>query len=206
MRAGFITLEGGEGAGKSSQLVAIKNWLSERNGNFVVTREPGGTELGERIREILLHHSGEMSAESETMLLFAARVEHLTQVIRPALAAGKLVLCDRFTDATYAYQGGGRGLASARIAELERWVQGELRPDLTILLDVPVDTGLQRTKRRGPADRFEREHGEFLQRVREAYLARARGEPERIRRVDASLPMREVTQRITAILCEFLDD
>lgn len=200
----FITLEGGEGAGKSTQLIALKTWLQTQGREVVLTREPGGTELGERIREILLHHAGSMAIETETMLMFAARAEHLAQVIRPALAAGKTVLCDRFTDATYAYQGGGRGLALSRIAELEHWVQGSLRPDLTILLDVPVDTGLQRANQRGAPDRFEREQRVFLERVRQAYLARAGGDPRRIRVVDAALAQSEVTRAVVDILQDFL--
>ena len=206
MRRGlFVTLEGGEGAGKSTQLDAVKDWLQHRGYEVVATREPGGTDLGERIREILLHHSGEMAVETETLLMFAARAEHLARVIKPALSAGKIVLCDRFTDATYAYQGGGRGMESARIAELERWVQGGLRPDLTILLDIPTDLGSQRAARRGTSDRFEREHGGFLERVRNAYLARANGEPKRVRIVDAARGESEVTRAVTDALRHFLD-
>lgn len=204
-RAFFITLEGGEGAGKSTQLVAIKDWLQGRGYEVVVTREPGGTEVGERIREILLNHSEDISVEAETMLMFAARAEHLARVIRPALAAGKTVLCDRFTDATYAYQGGGRGLALSRIAELEQWVQGDLRPDLTILLDISVEAGLQRAKTRGAPDRFERESHAFLERVRKTYLGRAREEQARIRVVDASPMPSEVTQTVVGVLRDFMN-
>jgi dTMP kinase len=206
MRRGlFITFEGGEGAGKSTQLEAIKDWLQDQGRVVVVTREPGGTALGERIREILLHHSGDMTVEAETLLMFSARVEHLARVIQPALSSGKIVLCDRFTDATYAYQGGGRGLPAARIAELERWVQGDLRPNLTIVFDVAVDTGLRRAVRRAAPDRFEREQRAFLERVRQTYLARAQREPKRFRVVDASLTRAEVTRATIAILEDFLN-
>lgn len=199
-RALFITLEGGEGAGKSTQLEAMKDWLISRGREVLVTREPGGTPLGERVREILLQPAGEMTVETETLLIFAARAEHLARVIRPALAAGKTVLCDRFTDATYAYQGGGRGLPRARIAELEGWVQDGLRPDLTILLDLPVEMGLKRAARRGQPDRFEREQRAFFERVRAAYLTAAAREPRRVRVIDASANTREVTQAIVATL------
>lgn len=207
MRRGlFITLEGGEGAGKSTQLEAVKDWLVGRGRGVIVTREPGGTPLGERIRELLLHSAGAMAAEAETLLVFAARAEHLARVIRPALAAGKTVLCDRFTDATYAYQGGGRGVPAARIAELERWAQGDLRPDLTLLLDVPVDVGLQRAEGRSTPDRFEREQQAFFERVRRSYLAGAAREPQRVRVIDASRGPAEVTRAIIAVLEQWLHD
>lgn len=201
----FVTLEGGEGAGKSTQLEAIKDWLQDRGQAVVVTREPGGTALGERIRDVLLHHSGDMTVEAETLLMFSARMEHLARVIQPALSSGKVVLCDRFTDATYAYQGGGRGLPAARIAELERWVQGDLRPNLTIVFDIGVDAGLRRVARRAAPDRFEREQHAFLERVRQTYLARARHEPKRFRVVDASLTQAEVTRAAIAIFEDFLN-
>ena len=200
----FITLEGGEGAGKSTQLLAARDWLQHQGRDVVLTREPGGTVLGERIREILLHHSGEMAVNTETLLMFAARAEHLAGVIHPALSAGKTVLCDRFTDATYAYQGGGRGLAATRIAELEQWVQGDLRPNLTILLDVSVKVGTGRAAKRGVPDRFESEQGDFLERVRNSYLARARAEPKRIRIVDATRGESDVTRAMIDVLREFL--
>jgi dTMP kinase len=204
-RGRFITLEGGEGAGKSTQLAAVRDWLVARGHEVLVTREPGGTPLGERLRELLLHEAGDMSAETETLLVFAARAEHLARVIRPALAAGTTVVCDRFTDATYAYQGGGRGLGIERIAALERWVQQDLRPDLTILLDLPVAQGLARAGNRGAPDRFEREQVAFFERVRAAYLAAAAREPARVRVVDATLDAAEVTRRIVAILEDVLD-
>jgi dTMP kinase len=202
----FITLEGGEGAGKSTQLLVVADWLRRRGRDVVVTREPGGTTLGEKIREIVLHHSNEMTVEAEALLMFAARAEHMAKVIQPALSAGKTVLCDRFTDATYAYQGGGGGLTATRIAQLERWVQGDLRPHLTILLDLPVDVGLRRASTRGTPDRFEREQQDFLKRVRAAYLARAAAEPGRIKVVDAGLPETKVTEAVIAFLGDYLDD
>ena len=195
-RGYFITLEGGEGAGKSTALPFVRDWLRQAGHEVVVTREPGGTELGERVRELLLHRRElHMCTETETLLMFAARAEHLAQVIRPALAAGKTVLCDRFTDATYAYQGGGRGLPAARIAELESWVQGALRPDLTLLLDVPVETGLMRANQRSAPDRFERE-----QRVRATYLKRARHEPQRVHVIDAARDLAAVQTQLQAVL------
>ena len=201
-RGVFITLEGGEGAGKRTQVAAVQRWLERAGRNVLVTREPGGTDVGERIREVLLHARGTMSVEAEALLMFAARAEHIARVIRPALDQAKWVVCDRFTDATYAYQGGGRGLAAARIALLEDWVQGNLRPDLTILLDVPTDIGLGRAGQRGVLDRFEREERDFFERVRKAYLAAAARDPKRIRIVDASADEAEVTRRIAAILQE----
>lgn len=201
----FITLEGGEGAGKSTQLRAIEGWLRRRGRDVVVTREPGGTELGERIRELLLHKDGQPTAETETLLMFAARAEHVARVIRPALEAGRTVLCDRFTDATYAYQGGGRGLAPEQIKILEDWVQGGLRPDLTLLLDVPVTVGLQRAGGRSAPDRFEREGESFFERVRSAYLAMAEREPQRVRVVTTMGAVEQTTREIERVLAEVLD-
>ncbi len=199
----FITVEGGEGAGKSTMLAFMRDWLAQAGRDVVVTREPGGTPLGERVRDILLHaRELHMTAETETLLMFAARAEHLERVIRPALDAGKTVLCDRFTDATYAYQGGGRGLSIERIAQLEAWVQGALRPNLTLLLDVPVDVGLKRANQRSEPDRFEREQQEFFERVRATYLERARREPQRLRVIDASRTPAEVQHQITSVLVE----
>ena len=198
----FITLEGGEGAGKSTQIAVVRQWAEAQGHAAVVTREPGGTELGERVRQVLLDARGSMAPETETLLMFAARAEHLTQVIRPALAQGKWVICDRFTDATYAYQGGGRGLARERIAELEAWVQGDLRPDLTLVLDLPVETGMGRAGQRGALDRFEQESHAFFQRVRETYLAAAAREPDRLHVIDASGSPAEVSRRILEILTE----
>ncbi len=199
----FITVEGGEGAGKSTMLAFMRDWLIKAGRDVVVTREPGGTPLGERVRDILLHaRELHMTAETEALLMFAARAEHLERVIRPALDAGKTVLCDRFTDATYAYQGGGRGLSVERIAQLEAWVQGALRPNLTLLLDVPVDVGLKRANQRSAPDRFEREQQEFFERVRATYLERAQREPRRLRVIDASRTPAEVQQQIADVLRE----
>lgn len=201
----FITLEGGEGAGKTTHLSRIRQWCEQRGLPVVVTREPGGTELGERVRELLLHPHAEMSSDTELLLMFAARSEHLAHVIRPALARGDTVLCDRFTDATYAYQGGGRGISPERIAALENWTQGDLRPHLTLLFDVPVEVGLKRAGRRGAPDRFEREAQEFFNRVRATYLARAAQEPKRIRVIDASLSFDDVDREVASVLQEAMD-
>lgn len=199
----FITLEGGEGAGKSTNLAFTREWLQRSGREVIVTREPGGTELGERIRDILLHrHELHISPESETLLMFAARAEHITKVIRPALAVGKIVLCDRFTDATYAYQGGGRGIPAERIAVIEDWVQGDLQPDLTLLFDVSVEAGRQRAGQRSEPDRFEQENNDFFTRVRRAYLARAASDPRRVHIIDASQSLPRVEQQITSVLEE----
>jgi dTMP kinase len=201
----LITLEGGEGAGKSTALTFMRDWLTRGGYAVEVTREPGGTMLGERVRELLLHAEKiDISPDTEVLLLFAARAEHLERVVRPALEKGVTVLSDRFTDATYAYQGGGHGVATERIAALESWVQGELRPDLTLLFDVPVETGLTRAaERRATFDRFESRDRDFLERVRHAYLERAASEPKRIRTIDASRPLGEVERSIAAVLREF---
>lgn len=204
MRGRFITLEGTEGVGKTTQLGYLQATLEARGIEVVATREPGGTSLGEAIRGLVLdHRHREMDADTELLLMFAARAQHLTQVIRPALEAGRWVLCDRFTDATYAYQGGGRGVNPARIAELERFVQGDLRPDLTLLLDAPVETGLERAGRRGSADRFEQETLAFFQRVREAYLRRAAAAPERYRVIAADRPVETVRDELAQVLQAF---
>lgn len=201
MTGQFITLEGIEGAGKSSQLVFIRAWLARAGKTVVQTREPGGTPLGEKIREVLLDHRNDaMAADTELLLMFAARAQHLAQVVRPALARGDWVLCDRFTDATYAYQGGGRGIAHARIAALEQWAQGDLRPNATILLDVPVDIGLSRAGQRSAPDRFEREREAFFARVRTAYLQLAQEHAARYRVVDASQSLVAVQQQLEIIL------
>ncbi len=197
----FITLEGIEGAGKSSHLAFIESWLKSKGLIVVRTREPGGTPLGESIRQILLdHRNTAMASDTELLLMFAARAQHLAELIKPALARGDWVLSDRFTDATYAYQGSGRAISSERIGVLENWVQGTLRPDLTILLDVPVDVGLQRAAERGEKDRFEREQAEFFARVREGYLSLARSTPGRYRVVDASCPLADVQDQIRITL------
>lgn len=195
----FITLEGGEGVGKSTCMEAVAGELQRAGLTVVRTREPGGTGLGESIRELLLdtRWTG-MGPDTELLLMFAARAEHIGQVIRPALARGDCVLSDRFTDATYAYQGGGRGMAQERITTLENWVQGDLRPDLTLLLDVDVETGLERACARGEADRFEREQRAFFERVRACYLARARAEPGRFRVIDTGRSLEAVEVDVRA--------
>ena len=206
MSGRFVTVDGGEGAGKTTQMGFMREYLERRGCRVVVTREPGGTSLGEEIRALLLgHRDGGMTLTAETLLMFAARAEHLERVIRPALATGCWVLCDRFTDATYAYQGGGRGLPLERIAVLEEWVQGALRPDLTLLLDVPVATGLARAGKRGVADRFEREDVDFFERVRAIYLERATHEPDRCRVVDASQSVEAVRAEVETVLAEWLE-
>jgi dTMP kinase len=201
MRGRLITFEGGEGAGKSSNVVLTAEFLRQRGVEVVVTREPGGTPLAEQIRALLLaHHDERMEPDTELLLMFAARAQHIGALIRPALARGAWVLSDRFVDASYAYQGGGRGLSMARIEALERLVLGELRPDLTLLFDVPVDVGLARAGRRGDLDRIELEDRAFFERIRDSYRARARAEPERFRVLDASAPLAEVQAALTATL------
>lgn len=201
----FITLEGTEGVGKTSNLEYLKSLLDQSDIDYIVTREPGGTALGEALREILLGEDFEgMSDDCELMLMFAARAEHLAQVIRPALERGQWVLCDRFTDATYAYQGGGRQLDMQRIAGLEQWVQGDLRPDLTLLLDAPVELGRERAGKRSAPDRFEQEKDAFFNRVRQAYLDRAAQEPKRIKVIDASQGLDEVASQIKTIMQDYL--
>lgn len=205
MRGRFITVEGGEGVGKTTNLDYVRGVLERAGVRVRSTREPGGTPLAERIRELLLDpaHAG-MAPDCELLLVFAARAEHLARVIVPALEAGEWVLCDRFTDATYAYQGGGRGLSTRRIAELEAMVQGELRPDLTLLLDVPVEIGLARAGARGILDRFEREEAAFFERVRQTYRDRATAAPERYRIIDAGRPLADVQSQIDRALAEIL--
>lgn len=202
----FITLEGGEGVGKSTQLAVIRSYLAAVGKNVLMTREPGGTAFAEAIRDLLLAPRDEAVAEdAELLLMFAARADHLKKCIRPALDAGTWVVCDRFTDATYAYQGGGRGVSKTRIAELENLVQQGLHPDLTLLLDAPVDVGLQRAKaRKGEPDRFERENVAFFNRVRDTYLARAAAEPQRFRIIDAARPVEQVRVDIEAALAQLL--
>ena len=192
-RGRFITLEGGEGAGKSTQVDGLRRFLEHQGISVVTTREPGGTPVAEAIRGLLLSRDHPaMHPDTELLLMFAARAEHLRTLILPALDAGTWVICDRFTDATYAYQGGGRGLDMGRIGALENWVQGSVRPDLTLLLDMDVRAGLARARGRGEADRFEQETVAFFERVRGAYLERARLDPRRYRIIDASQPVEAV--------------
>lgn len=205
-RGRFITVEGGEGAGKSSNLAFIQSLLEAAGKRVLFTREPGGTPLGEAIRDLLLghQHTG-MADDTELLLMFAARAEHLQQKILPALEQGIWVLCDRFTDASFAYQGAGRGLSHERIAKLQQFVQGSLRPDLTLLLDLPVETGLQRAGKRSQPDRFEREAQDFFERVRSGYLRIASDEPERVRVIDASPGLPQVQAQISATIQRYLE-
>lgn len=193
----FITLEGSEGVGKSTNLTFIQQWLASRGVDVVTTREPGGTPFAEQMRELLLAPREEAVAPTaELMLMFAARAQHLAEKIEPALAAGQWVVCDRFTDATYAYQGGGRGQSTDVIAQLEQLVQGDRRPDLTLLLDMPLAAAADRVRARGlPTDRFESERGDFFERVRQAYLQRAQTQPY-ITVVDASEDLAHVQASI----------
>jgi len=201
-RGKFITLEGVDGAGKSTHLVWIAERLRAGGREVVVTREPGGTPLGERLRELLLAEP--MHIETETMLMFTARREHLARVIAPALEAGRWVLSDRFTDATYAYQGGGRGLPIDRIAALEKWVQGDLQPDLTLYFDLAVEVARQRlAATETTPDRFEREAAGFFERVRSAYLERAAAHPRRIRVIDAAKSLDSIKKTLENILLTY---
>jgi dTMP kinase len=196
-RGKFITLEGIDGAGKSTHVGGIADFLRARGKDIVLTREPGGTPLGEKLRALLLSQT--MNADTETLLVFAARREHLAQVIAPALAAGRWVVSDRFTDATYAYQGAGRGMPMDRIAALERWVQDGLQPDLTLVFDAPVEVALARlAKDRG--DRFELESKSFFERVRAAYLERVAADPGRMKLVEGGRPLPEVKKVVEDIV------
>ena len=201
----FITLEGPEGAGKSTNRDYLAERLREQSIDVLLTREPGGTPLAERIRELLLTPSSEvMAADTELLLVFAARAQHLAEVIRPALARGSVVLCDRFTDATYAYQGGGRGLSTARIEQLESFVQGSLRPDLILVFDLPIEVGLARAAARGRLDRFEQEGRSFFDAVRKTYLERAALAPQRYRILDAGQSLVAVQAALDALLPELV--
>ena len=201
----FISLEGGEGVGKSTQIAAAVAALEATGLAVVRTREPGGTPLAEAIRGLLIGDCDEaMDADTELLLMFAARNQHLARLIRPALGRGEWVVCDRFTDATYAYQGAGRGIDAARIGQLEAFVQRGMQPDLTLLLDAPVEVGMARAARRNSAgDRFEREARDFFERVREGYLSRAAAEPQRFRIIDAAQPLEAVGAQLRAALTEF---
>ncbi|MCH7695336.1 MAG: dTMP kinase [Proteobacteria bacterium] len=196
----FITLEGIEGVGKSTHAVFITELLQNNGHEVTLTREPGGTGTGEAIREILLHHKVENMADvTELLLIFSARAQHLDEVIRPALAKNTSIVCDRFTDATYAYQGGGRGLGKDKVRLLEDWVQEGLKPDLTLLFDAPVATGLSRAKKRSTADRFESETIAFFEQVRSTYLDIARAEPERVYVIDAAQSLQQVQADISEL-------
>ncbi len=204
-RGKFITLEGGEGVGKTTNLSFIKDYLQQQAIPVTVTREPGGTALAEKIRQLVLDKDSEsISDTTELLLMFAARAQHIQHVIEPALAQGNWVLCDRFTDATYAYQGGGRELSIATIALLEQLVQGELRPDLTLLLDAPIEIGMERAQKRSAFDRFEAEKISFFTRVRNMYLSRAAQQPDRIKVIQANQLLVNVQSDIIEVLTDFI--
>lgn len=196
-RGKFITIEGGEGVGKTTNIAFIQSLLAEKGIETVVTREPGGTPLAEEIREVLIKNREEaVVSETELLLMFAARAQHLHRLILPAIEAGKWVISDRFTDATYAYQSGGRGVPAEKVALLENFVQGEFRPDLTLLLDAPIEVGMQRARDRGKLDRFEEEQQTFFEKVRANYLERSQQESGRFKIVDASKSLESVQESI----------
>lgn len=197
-KAKFITFEGVDGAGKSTHLEWFANALRQRGIDLLVTREPGGTPLGERLREILLNEP--MHAETEALLMFAARREHVEQVIRPALQRGTWVISDRFSDASFAYQGGGRGVALAKLEQLEQWVHGDLQPDLTLLFDIPIEVARQRLANNVSLDRFEQEQGSFFEKVRQAYLARCQKTPSRFALIHAEKTREEVQKSLENIV------
>jgi dTMP kinase len=201
IRGKFITFEGIDGAGKSSHIAGVAEFLRSRDLAVVTTREPGGTPLGEKLRELLLHET--MHLETEAMLMFAARREHLAQLIEPALERGDWVICDRFSDASYAYQGGGRGLNRNKCAQLEQWVHGHLQPDLTLLFDLPLEVASQRIAAQSrELDRFEQERADFHQRVRLAYLERATLAPQRVEIVNADQPLDMIKNLLEQIVTE----
>lgn len=201
----FITLEGGEGVGKTTNIAFIQSLLKNRNIPVLLTREPGGTALAEAIRQLLLNKQQEaMSEQAELLMMFAARAQHIKHVIKPALEQGSWVICDRFTDATYAYQGGGRKMPSSSIAWLENFVQGNLRPELTLLLDAPIQIGMERAGQRGTLDRFESEKTAFFERVRKRYLDIAAQQPERVKVIDAGKSLEHVQTQIRQIISTFI--
>jgi len=197
-KAKFVTFEGVDGAGKSTHLAWFAETLKQRGLEVLVTREPGGTPLGERLREILLHQP--MHAETEALLMFAARLEHIAQVIKPALARGIWVVSDRFSDASFAYQGGGRGVSLAKLEQLERWVHEDLQPDLTLLFDIPVEVARARLSNNATLDRFEQEQGSFFEKVRQAYLDRYKKTPQRFALIDASQAPDKVKAYLSNVL------
>jgi dTMP kinase len=206
MRGKFITIEGGEGVGKSTNIEFIKRLLEQRGVECLVTREPGGTPMAEEIREVLIkNRSEEVVSEAELLLMFAARAQHLGRKILPALESGVWVISDRFTDATYAYQSGGRGVPEHKVALLESFVQGDLRPDLTLLLDAPIEVGMERARNRGKLDRFEEEQSAFFNRVRQNYLSRAEKSPDRFKVIDATQALDNVQDDITNVMLSQLD-
>lgn len=202
----FIVVEGMEGCGKTTNLQFVYDFLIDQKIAVVTTREPGGTPLAEEVRNLLLANREEkVTEEAELLLVFAARAQHLIQKIKPSIVEGKWVLCDRFTDATYAYQGGGRGLSQSTIGVLEELVQKKLRPDLVLILDVSVEKGLERAGNRGTLDRFEREKADFFERVRSVYLQRAAADPQRYKVIDADCSIEEVQQQLHHALTEFMN-
>jgi dTMP kinase len=207
MRGRFITIEGTEGVGKTTNIAFIKQWLDDNKISFVSTREPGGTPLAEEIRQLLLSNREEqVCSKAELLMMFAGRAQHIDKVIEPELDKGHWVLCDRFTDATYAYQGAGREMGDELIASLESMVQGSMRPDLTLLLDIPVELGLERAGKRSQPDRFELEKTDFFNRVRQAYLTMAKNNPQRYKIIDASQALEDVQQQISNTLNNFLEN
>ncbi|MFC2534430.1 MAG: dTMP kinase [Neisseria elongata] len=200
MQAQFLTLDGIDGSGKSTHLETMREWFERRGMPVLFTREPGGTPLGEELRRLLLSPDSRVGLRTETLLMFAARRQHLEDVILPALDKGIHVVSDRFTDATFAYQGGGRGIPAADIEVLENWVQGSLRPNLTLLLDVPLEVSFERITRSREKDRFEQEEAEFFARVRRAYLDRAAAHPQRYRVIDSNRSREEVRAAVEAAL------
>jgi dTMP kinase len=207
MSGKFITLEGGEGAGKSTCMAAVMAVLAQHDLEHIQTREPGGTRLSEALRELLLDPLvGDVSPQAELLMVFAARTQHLNELIRPALERGCWVICDRFTDASFAYQGGGRGLDKAAIGWLEQWVHAGLSPDLTVLLDVKPEVGLARATANRSADRFEREELDFYSRVQQAYLERAAKDPGRFQVIDAGQDLEQVSAEVTKVVTRFVED
>lgn len=200
MHGKFITVEGIDGAGKSTHLAWVADFVRARQRQVVMTREPGGTPLGEKLRALLLDKDQQMHLETEALLMFAARREHIDKVIAPALARGEWVLCDRFTDATFAYQGAGRGADWQRLRALEQWVQGSLQPDLTLLFDVSPEIGRQRASSIKAPDRFEQERNDFFARVRDGYIRRAREDAQRVRLVDAARPLADIQRELAQIM------
>jgi len=206
MTGKFITVEGIEGAGKTTCMQVVTEVIEHQGINAIHTREPGGTDLGEDLRSLLLGHKHTgMSDDAELLMMFAARAEHIAQKIQPALDDGKWVLCDRFTDATYAYQGYGRGIPLEKIAGLENWVQGELRPDLTLLMDLPVEVGMERAGKRSAPDRFESEAWDFFERIRQGYLSIAAEQPSRVKVIDASQDLPDVQAQIRVAIEDFVN-
>ncbi len=200
MKAKFITLDGIDGAGKTTQLNVINEWFSQNQLPVVFTREPGSTPIGEQLRDLALNPKSRLSPKAETLLMFTSRQQHLDDVVYPNLAQNVHVVCDRFTDSTFAYQGGGRGVPHEKIAEIERWVQGDLQPDLTIILDVPLEVALERIERSRDKDRFEQEDSEFYAAVRDVYLQRAASNPQRYVVINSNRDKEIVKQEIHAVL------